>query len=173
MLWGNVSVISFLLLLCNDQPQVDLYYFLSVLSVDCCRHLWSQLRSSESSSGEEVEIKLSSCFPRAVCINLIVSGSHFPINSQLCHLTFEPLVYLGRLLLCSSEEVSAPGCGRMFYSLFLLCMKMALRDSSPSGRKPWKLWIFSIRCITNCADCQPCSSFLTWALKYLFSSQMN
>lgn len=136
MLGENVSFISFLLLLCNDQAQVDLCYFSSVLSVDCCRHLWSQLRSSGSSSEEKVEIKLLSCFLRAACINLIVSGSHFPINSQLCHLPFEPLVYLARLLLCSSEEVSAPGCGGMFYSLFLSCMKMALRDSSPSGGKP-------------------------------------
>lgn len=58
---------------------------------------------------------------------------------------------------------------------FLLCIKMVLGDSSPSGRKPWKLWIFSMRCITNCADSQPCLSSLTWAIKYLFSSppQLN
>lgn len=173
-----MSLISFLLLLCNDQPLVNLYYLSSVLLVGCCQNLWSQLRSSESSSEEEGEIKLLSCFLRAASVSPIVSGSFFLINSQLCHLTFEPFAYLARLLTVLGLLLGGAVSSRLQWDAwfsFLLCIKMALGDSSPSGRKPWKLWIFSIRCITNCADSQPCLSSLTWAIKYLFSSpsQLN
>ena len=167
----KTSLFSFLSLLCSDQPEVSLYYLSSVLSVDCCQNLCSQLRSSESSSEAEVEIKLSSCFLSAACINLIVSGSRFPVDSQLCRLTFEPLASLARLLVVPGLLLGGDvGPGLPWDALF--SFPLLERDSSPLGRKPWKLWIFSIVCVTNCwLPALSLFSYMSYKISLLLPSQ--